>query len=91
MNWEAIGATGEVLGAIAVSCFLLFFPKMDIESPGSGIMARRSGTVTAITDTEIRIKALDGYIILAIKWYIGHHGVGIKQARAAVDEMMRKL
>ncbi|HDD61416.1 MAG TPA: NarK/NasA family nitrate transporter [Chloroflexi bacterium] len=44
-----------VLGAIAVCCFLLFFPKMEIESPGSGIMARRAGTVLAVTDTEIQI------------------------------------
>ncbi len=28
---------------------------MEIESPGSGIMARRAGTVLAVTDTEIQI------------------------------------
>jgi NNP family nitrate/nitrite transporter-like MFS transporter len=28
---------------------------MDITSPGSGIMARRSGTVTAVTASEIRV------------------------------------
>jgi NNP family nitrate/nitrite transporter-like MFS transporter len=44
-----------ILGAIAICSFLLFFPKMEIVSPGSGIMARRSGTVTSITDSEIRI------------------------------------
>lgn len=44
-----------ILAAIAISSFLLFFPKMDIESPGSGIMARKSGTVTSITDNEIQI------------------------------------
>jgi MFS transporter, NNP family, nitrate/nitrite transporter len=44
-----------ILGAIAICSFLLFFPKMEIESPGSGIMARRDGTVTAITDTKIQI------------------------------------
>jgi MFS transporter, NNP family, nitrate/nitrite transporter len=44
-----------ILSAIAICSFLLFFPKMEIESPGSGIMARRAGTVAAITDTEIQI------------------------------------
>ncbi len=44
-----------VLGAIAVCTFLLFFPKMEIESPGSGIMARRSGTVTSVSKTEIMV------------------------------------
>lgn len=44
-----------VLAAIAVSSFLLFFPKMEIESPGSGIMARRGGTVTSVTDAEILV------------------------------------
>ncbi len=44
-----------VLGSTAICCLLLFFPKMDITSPGSGIMARRSGTVTAVTASEIRV------------------------------------
>lgn len=34
------------LGVIGISCLALFFPKMEIESPGSGIMATRSGIVT---------------------------------------------
>lgn len=44
-----------VFGIIALCCFLLFFPKMEIESPGSGVMARRSGTVTAVSESEIRV------------------------------------
>ncbi len=44
-----------VLGAIAVACFLLVFPRMDLESPGRGIMAQRAGTVTAVSAREIRI------------------------------------
>jgi MFS transporter, NNP family, nitrate/nitrite transporter len=43
------------LGAIGLASLALFFPKMEIESPGSGVMARRSGTVTLVTDTEIRV------------------------------------
>jgi NNP family nitrate/nitrite transporter-like MFS transporter len=44
-----------VLGIIAFCCFLLFFPRMNIESPGSGIMATKGGTVTSITNNEIRV------------------------------------
>ena len=44
-----------VFGFIAVCSFLLFFPKMSIESPGSGVMARRSGTVTSVTANEIQV------------------------------------
>mgnify|MGYP006414418593 FL=1 len=44
-----------VFGIIAVCSFFLFFPKMEIESPGSGLMAKRSGTVTAVTYTEIQV------------------------------------
>jgi MFS transporter, NNP family, nitrate/nitrite transporter len=42
-----------VFGIIALCAFLLFFPKMEIESPGSGVMARRAGTVTAVSENEI--------------------------------------
>ncbi|MBT3321290.1 MAG: MFS transporter [Anaerolineae bacterium] len=44
-----------VFGFIAVCSFLLFFPKMSIESPGSGVMARRSGTVTSVTASKIQV------------------------------------
>lgn len=44
-----------VLGVIAVCSFLLFFPRMDIVSPGSGILATRAGTVTAVAPTEVRV------------------------------------
>jgi NNP family nitrate/nitrite transporter-like MFS transporter len=44
-----------ILGTTVFCCFLLCFPKMEIESPGSGIMARKSGTVTAVTETEIKV------------------------------------
>ena len=44
-----------VLAAIAISSFLLFFPRMDIESPGSGVMARKGGQVTNITASQIQV------------------------------------
>ncbi len=43
------------LGIIALCSFALFFPKMEIESPGRGVMARKSGTVTLVTETELRV------------------------------------
>ncbi|MFQ5421254.1 MAG: nitrate/nitrite transporter, partial [Anaerolineae bacterium] len=52
-----------ILGITAVCCFLLFFPKMDIESPGSGIMARKSGVVTAVTANEIQVGNGDVYTL----------------------------
>ncbi len=44
-----------VLVTTAACCFLLIFPKMDIESPGRGVMAQRPGTVTAVSDEYIRV------------------------------------
>ncbi|MBW2690929.1 MAG: NarK/NasA family nitrate transporter [Deltaproteobacteria bacterium] len=38
-----------VLGASVVISFLVIIPKMDIYSPGRGIMAKRAGVVTAVT------------------------------------------
>jgi NNP family nitrate/nitrite transporter-like MFS transporter len=45
-----------VLSIIALCSFLLFFPKMNIESPGSGITAQKGGTVTAVSETEIWVE-----------------------------------
>ena len=42
-----------VLVTTLVCCALLVFPRMDIESPGKGVMAKTSGTVTEITDAHI--------------------------------------
>ena len=44
-----------VLGIIAICSFLLFFPKMNIESPGSGTTAQKGGTVAAVAESEIRV------------------------------------
>ncbi len=45
-----------VLAVIGVSCFLLIFPKMDIESPGRGIMAQTGGRVTGVTGDGIEVE-----------------------------------
>lgn len=44
-----------MLGIIAVCCALLFFPKMDIESPGSGVAAVAAGRVTDVSATRVRV------------------------------------
>ncbi len=44
-----------VLGGTAMASLLLVVPRMDIESPGEGIMAARAGTVTAVTERAIEI------------------------------------
>jgi NNP family nitrate/nitrite transporter-like MFS transporter len=48
-----------VLGSILISTVLLIVPRMDIESPGKGIMSRRAGTVTVVTDSTV---AVDGTV-----------------------------
>ena len=42
-----------VLGFCAIGLILLSVPRMDIQSPGEGIVAARSGTVTSVTSEEI--------------------------------------
>ncbi len=42
-----------VFGTSLLCCILLCVPRMDIESPGQGVLAFRSGTVTAVTPTAI--------------------------------------
>jgi MFS transporter, NNP family, nitrate/nitrite transporter len=53
------------LGVIGIASLALIFPKMEIESPGSGIMARRSGTVTLVSDSEILVGD-DAYALQSI-------------------------
>ena len=42
-----------VLGASVLISFLLIIPKMEITSPGKGVVAKRTGTVTSITKDSI--------------------------------------
>lgn len=44
--------------ASALLCFLLIVPKMVIDSPGEGVMAKQAGTVTLVSDTLIVIDGL---------------------------------
>ena len=51
--WGARKVMYWVLGVSTVVSFLLIIPKMDIYSPGQGVMATNSGMVTAIIDNTI--------------------------------------
>ncbi len=44
-----------VLSSCAVSFALLIAPRMDITSPGQGVMADKSGTVTSVSAQEVRV------------------------------------
>lgn len=44
-----------VFGLSILCCFLLIIPKMEIFSPGEGVMAKKGGTVTLVSDGLIRI------------------------------------
>jgi len=52
-KWGARKVMYWVLGTSMVICFMLIIPKMEIYSPGQGVMAARTGVVTDITDTTI--------------------------------------
>jgi NNP family nitrate/nitrite transporter-like MFS transporter len=47
-----------ILGLSTLISFILIVPKMDIYSPGKGIMAQRSGTVTRVSATEIDVEGI---------------------------------
>ncbi|MCM4158282.1 NarK/NasA family nitrate transporter [Antarcticibacterium flavum] len=52
-KWGARKVMYWVLGTSLVISFLLIFPKMDIYSPGNGIMAKQAGEVTEVSETRI--------------------------------------
>lgn len=52
-KWGARDVMYWVLGLSVAICFMLVIPKMEILSPGKGIMAMNSGIVTESTSTHI--------------------------------------
>ncbi len=42
-----------VLGMCILCCALLMIPRMEIQAPGEGIMARKTGTVTEVSDDRM--------------------------------------
>ncbi len=54
-KWGARKVMYWVLSSSVIISFLLIIPRMEINSPGRGIMAKRAGTVTAVSDAEIKV------------------------------------
>jgi NNP family nitrate/nitrite transporter-like MFS transporter len=52
-KWGARAIMYWVLGLSVLISFMLVIPKMEIYSPGEGILAQRPGVVTEVTDTRI--------------------------------------
>ena len=52
-HWGARRVMYWVLGLSVLISFMLVVPRMDIYSPGRGVMATRSGIVTAVSEQEI--------------------------------------
>ncbi len=52
-HWGARRVMYWVLGGCAVCCVLLSVPRMDIQSPGSGVMAARAGLVGATSPAQV--------------------------------------
>lgn len=63
-KWGPRRTLVAMLFIIATCCALLFFPKMDIESPGRGVMAARAGTVTEVTDRAVVLDGEGRYALL---------------------------
>ncbi len=54
-HWGARKVMYWVLGLSTTLSFLLIVPKMEIYSPGRGIMAKSSGSVASVSDNEILV------------------------------------
>jgi len=52
-----------VLGGCMIASTLLIVPRMDIRSPGEGVMADRAGTVTAVTEEVVVVEG-DSYKLI---------------------------
>jgi NNP family nitrate/nitrite transporter-like MFS transporter len=58
-HWGARRVMYWVLGASALISLMLVVPKMEITSPGRGVMAKRGGTVTAVSETGVTVDGLE--------------------------------
>ena len=65
-----------VLGSSVIVSFLLVIPRMEILSPGRGVMAKAAGTVTSVTETEIVVGSR-GYAIQGAESGLGTIEPGI--------------
>jgi len=58
--WGARPVMHGVLLSCLVCCALLIVPRMDIWSPGSGVMARGAGVVKSVSESEIVVTGAQG-------------------------------
>jgi NNP family nitrate/nitrite transporter-like MFS transporter len=63
-TWGARRVMYLVLGSSMVLGLLLSVPRMEITSPGKGIMALKNGTVTSVSETNIKVDQTE-YNLLA--------------------------
>jgi len=56
-RWGARRVMYWVLGTCLACCLLLIVPQMDIRAPGSGIMARATGTVVRVNENEVVVRS----------------------------------
>lgn len=71
---DKFGARKVMYGVWVVSlicCGMLIIPRMDISSPGSGVMAKGGGTVTSVSATEIVVASEHGDRSYTIKQKAG--------------------
>ena len=61
-RWGAQAVMYWVFGISLVCCGLLVVPQMDIQSPGSGVMSKRAGTVTEVSPSAIVVASSAGDI-----------------------------
>lgn len=54
-KWGARNVMYWVLGSSVIFSFMMSIPKMDISTPGNGVMAINTGTVTFISDSLIKV------------------------------------
>jgi NNP family nitrate/nitrite transporter-like MFS transporter len=54
-HWGARKVMYWVLGSSVLICFFLIVPQMEINSTGRGVMAKRAGTVTAVSESSITV------------------------------------
>jgi MFS transporter, NNP family, nitrate/nitrite transporter len=66
-TWGARTVMLWVLGICLLSFALLNVPRMDIWSPGTGVMSRAKGTVTAVSGDKIVVRSALGEISHALK------------------------
>jgi MFS transporter, NNP family, nitrate/nitrite transporter len=62
-RWGARPVMQWVLVSCLVCCALLIVPRMDIWSPGSGVMARTAGVVKAVEESHIVVETKQGDLL----------------------------